>query len=331
MRKNPRIKFLVRLVLVLLEVAAAAVAANTPQQSGPTFDCAKASGEVEKLICSDRNLSAMDRKMAEVYAAAMKIWPADIATKERAIQRGWIKGRNDCWKAGDKRACVEENYRTRIVELQIRSGQLMVPNPVDYKCSGGEDKPFTVTFYEKTEPPSAVITYGDDQVIAFLVHSGSGKKYVANNMEFWEHHGETSVDWYGTRITCRVLSVESSPSAQTERMPLVGTTWELVQFQSMDDTTLKPGVGTPYTLSFDRDGRLRVQANCNRGQGTWRSPDNVSLELGQLAMTRAACPSKMYDRFVRDLQDVRSYIFKNGHLYLNLKVDAGTYEFRPLN
>lgn len=174
-------------------------------QKGPTYDCAKASGQVETLICKDDELAALDRRMAEVYAAALKNWPANIAAEQRAYQRGWIKGRNDCWKSEDVRACVLAEYRGRIVELQIKSGQLEVPKPVGYTCAGGENKPFTVTFYQQTDPPSAVITFGDDQVIAFTAVSGSGAKYTAANVEFWEHQGEARVDWFGTKLTCTPL------------------------------------------------------------------------------------------------------------------------------
>ena len=37
---------------------------------GPTFNCAKAQGEVEKLICSDASLAALDRQLDQVYKAA---------------------------------------------------------------------------------------------------------------------------------------------------------------------------------------------------------------------------------------------------------------------
>ena len=46
-------------------------------------------------------LAALDRKITETYAKAMQAWPADEKAKQRALQRGWVKGRNDCWKAGD--------------------------------------------------------------------------------------------------------------------------------------------------------------------------------------------------------------------------------------
>lgn len=126
----------------------------------------------------------------------------------------------------------------------------------------------------------------------------------------------------------------AAPAAQgtaAPRVALGGTSWTLVQFQSMDDTVLKPDATATYSLTFDKDGRLRVQADCNRGQGTWLSSDNVSLELGPIALTRAMCrPSPLQDRFVRDLAYVRSYVMRDGNLHLSLMADGGIYEFKPL-
>jgi len=170
--------------------------------AGPAFDCSKATGVVEELICTDEGLAALDRRLAEVFATAVENWPADDLAELKAFQRGWIKGRNDCWKAEDVRACVESSYQSRIVELQIQSGQLEVPPPVGYVCEGHEGTPFFAVFFRQTDPPSAVLTFGDAQVIAFIARSGSGARYIADNVEFWEHHGEARVDWYGTPLTC---------------------------------------------------------------------------------------------------------------------------------
>lgn len=183
-------------------VAASAIANG---QTSPSFDCSKASGEVEKLVCADEELAAIDRKMADVYAKAIEAFPSDEATKQRVMQRGWIGGRDECWKSDDVKACAMLEYRTRIVQLQIQSGQLMVPAAVGYACEGGEDKPFFATFYNETDPPSAVLTYGDDQVIAFSAPAASGAKYTASRMEFWEHGGEAKVDWYGIALVCKPL------------------------------------------------------------------------------------------------------------------------------
>jgi uncharacterized protein len=140
--------------------------------------------------------------VAEVYAAAMESWPAEEVALQKVLQRGWIKGRNDCWKANDVRACVESSYRERIVRLQIQSGQVEAPTAVGYTCTGHEGTPFFAAFYRQTDPPSVVLSFGDDQVIAFVAPSGSGARYLAESVEFWEHQGEATVDWFGTELTC---------------------------------------------------------------------------------------------------------------------------------
>jgi len=239
------------IALTLLTVAARASAA------APTFDCAKASGQVEELICADEALAALDRKITENYAKAMQAWPADEKAKQRALQRGWVKGRNDCWKAGDVRTCVEESYRTRIVELQIQSGQLVVPTPVTYTCDGKAGLPFTAVFYQESDPPSAVLTYGDDQTIVFIDRSGSGARYTAANVEFWEHHGEASVDWYGTKLTCQVVKAAVGDSRFERTLDLQGVSFAVscANEGSLNTLTITPAGlqidNTPITREID--------------------------------------------------------------------------------
>jgi uncharacterized protein len=40
----------------------------------------------------------------------------------KAHQRGWIKGRNECWKADDEKKCMADEYRLRIKELKEKYG-----------------------------------------------------------------------------------------------------------------------------------------------------------------------------------------------------------------
>lgn len=191
--------------LAVLSVSVPGLAAGQPAKAaGPSFDCAKATGQVEQLVCKDAGLAALDRKLADAYAKALKGWPANVAQEQRTFQRGWIKGRNDCWKDSDVRACVENEYKTRLVDVQIKGGLVMAPTPVGYLCKG-EATPFTAAFYKDTDPPSAVLTFGNDQVIAFLARTGSGAKYTAANVEFWEHHGEAMLEWFGKKLTCALI------------------------------------------------------------------------------------------------------------------------------
>ena len=48
-------------------------------------------------------------------------------------------------------------------------------------------------------------------------------------------------------------------------------------------------------------------------------------------MTRAKCgPGSLHDRIVRDGAVIRNYVIKDGHLFLSLLEDAGTYELRKI-
>jgi len=86
----------------------------------PSFDCAKASHEVEELICKDAELADLDRSLADLYAVVLKNTPASEQKMLKAEQRGWVKGRNDCWKSSDERGCVKREYEVRISELKDR-------------------------------------------------------------------------------------------------------------------------------------------------------------------------------------------------------------------
>ncbi len=100
--------------------AALCLAAPSTWAGAPSFDCAKASGDVEKLICSDDGLAELDRSLAELYAVVLNNTPPGEQKLLKAEQRGWIKGRDDCWKSDDLRDCVANEYRLRIDELKDR-------------------------------------------------------------------------------------------------------------------------------------------------------------------------------------------------------------------
>ncbi|HEY6509822.1 MAG TPA: META domain-containing protein [Vicinamibacterales bacterium] len=127
------------------------------------------------------------------------------------------------------------------------------------------------------------------------------------------------------------LSCAPSLATQADTRGLGGTSWQLVQIQSMDGKTSTPDDRAKYTMAFSADGRVAMRIDCNRGSGTWKSAGPSQLEFGPLATTRAACPpGSLHDRIVTDLAYVRSYILKGGHLYLSLMADGGIYEFEPV-
>ncbi len=59
-----------------------------------SFDCNKAGTPTEKLICSDKNVSALDTQLGKIYKAASETAPDKDALKIQ--QRDWLK-KKWCW------------------------------------------------------------------------------------------------------------------------------------------------------------------------------------------------------------------------------------------
>ena len=128
---------------------------------------------------------------------------------------------------------------------------------------------------------------------------------------------------------CRATSAPA-PTAASAAPGLAGAAWRLVKFQGGDDTIVRPDDPAKYTLEFGADGIVTARIDCNRGRGTWTSSGPSQLELGPLALTRAMCPrGSLHDRIVRDWSFVRTYVIRDGHLFLSLFADAGIYELEP--
>lgn len=179
--------------------------AAVPPPTGPvtpSFDCAKAESEAETMVCADYGLAGLDRRLAEVYAAELA---KPGASKElAATQRGWVKGRDECWKADDKKLCVEEEYRTRIAELQINSPGAMAATAVEFTCDDNS-RPFTMAYYNDYDDRPAVITLGNDQAIVFPQPAASGTQYGRKGILYREHQGKAVVDFFGIKMECTPL------------------------------------------------------------------------------------------------------------------------------
>ena len=112
---------------------------------------------------------------------------------------------------------------------------------------------------------------------------------------------------------------------------LGGTSWQLVRFQGGDDRVLVPDDRAKYTVAFGADGSVSARIDCNRGRGSWKSDGPGRLEFGPMALTRAMCPpGSLHDHIVRQWGYVRSYVIRDGRLYLSLMADGGIYEYERI-
>jgi uncharacterized protein len=191
------------LLAISLGLPAAALA------EGPTFNCAKAQGEVEKLICSDASLAALDRRLDEVYKAASAKAKGKLATPLREEQRGWVKGRNDCWKANGQQTwitatwtvdtvkdCVDAQYRLRTSELQA-VWRLLPPKTVSYACQNNPANEVVANLFE-TDPPTIRMERGDRTKTLWRVGDASAGTYEGQNVSLVQQGSELKLSWLDT-------------------------------------------------------------------------------------------------------------------------------------
>lgn len=128
--------------------------------SGPSFDCAKASTDAEKMICADEGLAAADRAVAKLYRAVPRSERKNLFGK----QDDWLADRDRC---ADK-PCLVAAYESRLIDVFIGARGMKTRD------------------YERTGNPSGSLSILDvgDGWSAFFVESiwqGSVPTAIHNN------------------------------------------------------------------------------------------------------------------------------------------------------
>lgn len=161
------------------------IAAPTLGQEGPSFNCSQAESSAKELICTDAEMAALDRRLATRYADALEaargLDAGAMETEEQllAYQRGWIKGRDECWKSTDLRDCVEASYLQREGEL-VANWLLEDPTHIAFWTCGGNTANEVVTYFFDTELPSVRFERGDAIATGYQIPTGSGSRFEGN-------------------------------------------------------------------------------------------------------------------------------------------------------
>lgn len=162
----------------LATLALMLLAAPATQAAEASFDCAKTEHEIEDLICKTDSLKVLDTELAGIYKQALAVvakFPdgAEVAKTLKAEERGWSKGKNDCWKAQDKLACTTGEYERRIAFLQAQYMLVTAGPPQSYVCNNNPADEFVVTAMP-TRLPTVRIARGDSTEIAWAEASTPG-------------------------------------------------------------------------------------------------------------------------------------------------------------
>lgn len=190
------------------------LAAPALAQDGPSFDCSAAESGAETLVCEDADLARLDRLVADRYAAALDVARGiDVGASAaeddlRAFQRGWIGGRDECWKATDVRDCVEYSYLSRDGQLVAR-WLLEEPTATATWACGDSPANEVVTWFFDTELPSVRFERGDTIDTGSLTRTASGSKYEGSfGRSIWIKGNEATyreADPDGTTYACTLV------------------------------------------------------------------------------------------------------------------------------
>ncbi len=176
---------------------------------GGTIDCARARGSVAALICSDDELAERDRALAAVFRAVSAKATGAMAKRLRAEQRGWVKGRNECWKAQQAttwitatwtentvKGCVTAQYRLRTSELQA-VWRLLPVTTARYGCEHNPANEVVVNSFA-TDPATIRLERGDRTVTLWQVSDSGEASFEGQNVSLRRTPQGVQVIWLDT-------------------------------------------------------------------------------------------------------------------------------------
>lgn len=135
-----------------------------------SFDCGRANGQAQELVCSDPNLAAMDREVARLATLAA----------EPAGQAQYAQQRDNCWKSDELQHCVMAAAMIEIHRLRkgLQIGQPaegLSTGPTAYSCKSIAG-PVRATFVN-SDPGAVAIEWGGEIIAIDHVQTASGTRY----------------------------------------------------------------------------------------------------------------------------------------------------------
>ncbi|RON09893.1 hypothetical protein BK659_08230 [Pseudomonas brassicacearum] len=162
-----------------------------------SFDCAKASASVEKLICRDPQLAQMDIELTRLYRLALTD-EHSVSRPDKVMidQQFWIEARNQCASTPAPKACTIRSYAERA--HQLRQGSAIVrtkdpdrltEGPLVFRCTG-INALIAATFFS-TQPGVVYLKWANSSITLSQVQSDSGTHYTGKdyqgNYSFWQN------------------------------------------------------------------------------------------------------------------------------------------------
>ena len=108
---------------------------------------------------------------------------------------------------------------------------------------------------------------------------------------------------------------------------LVGTVWQWQGTLMNDGSAFTPADPASYTVEFQADGTVSIQADCNRAFASY-TLDSGAITILPGPTTLMACPEdSLGSEFLAQLGGAAIIFFQDGELLMDLKFDSGTMRF----
>jgi uncharacterized protein len=171
--------------------------------------CANAkAGTAAKMVCDSPLLSGLDREMRRVFTAAASSGAGADAIRKQQV--AWLGRRDACVGQPNPATCIRDDYLGRIASIRAASASARAANPQGtslgpfaFQCAGNHGV-LKIT-YVNVVPALAWVAVGRHTYALEQGMSGSGARYVAGGVSFWEHQGEAT--WQttakGPETTCK--------------------------------------------------------------------------------------------------------------------------------
>ncbi len=148
---------------------------------------------------------AMTKRKKEVGKYYEKAYANHTKDEQNSLYKAQVQWKKNLQTCKGDIKCLEHRYDTRISELEIDSGSLTVPKAVLYHCGTNKKDLLTVYFYKEALVPTVVLNHHDTQSIAYIAPSGSGAKYINEDLLFWEHQQEVTLKEKGVTLHCQKI------------------------------------------------------------------------------------------------------------------------------
>ncbi|VVP69434.1 Lipoprotein LprI [Pseudomonas fluorescens] len=154
-----------------------------------SFDCAKATASIEKLICRDSQLAQMDLELMRLYRLALTD-EHSVPRPDKIVidQKFWLLDRDQCASQADPRACTISRYAERA--HQLRQGSAIVrtkdpdrltEGPQAFRCAG-LNALLAATYYT-TQPGVLYLKWANTSMTLNQVPSETGNEYVGKDFQ----------------------------------------------------------------------------------------------------------------------------------------------------